>query len=221
MATEKQIAANRANAQKSTGPRTPEGKSASSQNSLKSGIYAKSLIIRGEDPAELETLRDDFYEIHRPQAADERALVDTLISSEWTLRRLRKCAAQIWESAFGLSEVIEDFRPPTMLADAFADSQPNFLNLQRLIDAADRAFHRALADLRRLQSSRPPSQPAESKPPSVEMASFPQNPVDPPAHPQFLETGAPGAASEASLTADPAPPYAESLLSNVENEPRL
>jgi hypothetical protein len=96
MATPAQIAANRLNAQKSTGPRTAEGKAASSTNALKSGIYAQSLIVRGEDPAELEALREDFYTAHQPESADERALVDTLVHSEWTLRRLRKCAAQLW-----------------------------------------------------------------------------------------------------------------------------
>jgi hypothetical protein len=45
MTTEKQIAANRANAQESTGPRTAVGKAASSANALKSGIYAKFLLI--------------------------------------------------------------------------------------------------------------------------------------------------------------------------------
>jgi hypothetical protein len=50
MASQKQTEANRLNAQKSTGPRGapsgPEGKAASSMNALKSGIDAKSQIIR-------------------------------------------------------------------------------------------------------------------------------------------------------------------------------
>ena len=56
MATEKQTAANRENAQKSTGPRTAEGKARSSQNALKTGIDAQSEIIRGESREKLETL---------------------------------------------------------------------------------------------------------------------------------------------------------------------
>jgi len=54
MATDRQIAANRANAQKSTGPRTQAGKAASSANAIKSGVYAQSTLIPGEDPAEYE-----------------------------------------------------------------------------------------------------------------------------------------------------------------------
>ena len=43
-----QMAANRANAQKSTGPRTEEGKAISSQNALKHGVYSRSDILDGE-----------------------------------------------------------------------------------------------------------------------------------------------------------------------------
>ena len=50
MASQKQTEANRLNAQKSTGPRSVEGKAASRMNALKSGIDARSNFIRGEDP---------------------------------------------------------------------------------------------------------------------------------------------------------------------------
>ena len=44
----------------STGPRTAEGKAASSQNSFKHGLYSKQLVIQGEDPAELDALKADL-----------------------------------------------------------------------------------------------------------------------------------------------------------------
>ena len=44
--------ANLLNAQRSTGPRTEEGKAASSLNSLKHGLTAKTVVLPGEDPAE-------------------------------------------------------------------------------------------------------------------------------------------------------------------------
>jgi hypothetical protein len=113
MPTLKQLEANRRNALKSTGPRTPGGKAASSTNALKTGIYAKSLIIPGEDVAELETLIADFYEIHQPAAADERSLVDTLIVNEWTLRRLRKAECQIWDTSIQSGLQKTGAPPPT------------------------------------------------------------------------------------------------------------
>ena len=48
MPSERQLAANRLNAQKSTGPRTLEGKARASQNAFKTGVHAESQIIRGE-----------------------------------------------------------------------------------------------------------------------------------------------------------------------------
>jgi hypothetical protein len=44
-ATKKQLAANRRNAQKSTGPKTADGKAASSQSHLKHGLYSGNIIV--------------------------------------------------------------------------------------------------------------------------------------------------------------------------------
>ncbi len=49
--TEKQRAANRANAQHSTGPRSPEGKAIVSQNAVKHGVLAQAAIPRGLEPS--------------------------------------------------------------------------------------------------------------------------------------------------------------------------
>src|SRR5882757_1256172 len=68
MATPAQINANRANAQKSTGPRSQEGKSVSRFNALQHGLDAKSVIIPGEDPAEYEQLAQDYQAEFRPLA---------------------------------------------------------------------------------------------------------------------------------------------------------
>ena len=52
MTTEAQVLANRSNAQKSTGPRTPEGKAAVAQNAVQHGLLAQEVVIKGEDPQE-------------------------------------------------------------------------------------------------------------------------------------------------------------------------
>ena len=56
MASDQQIKANQANAQLSHGPTSPEGKAKSSQNALKTGLYAKSRILRTENPEEYAEL---------------------------------------------------------------------------------------------------------------------------------------------------------------------
>jgi len=59
MATPAQILANRTNAQKSTGPRSAEGKAVSRFNALKHGLDAESIVLPGEDPADYEALARD------------------------------------------------------------------------------------------------------------------------------------------------------------------
>src|ERR1039457_7017473 len=72
MATPQQIAANRQNAQKSTGPRTPEGKAASSQNAFKSGLDADSQFCYGEQRADFYRLQVEYFTRFSPQSPEER-----------------------------------------------------------------------------------------------------------------------------------------------------
>ncbi len=55
MSTEAQKLANRRNAQKSTGPRTPQGKAAVSQNAVKHGLLAAHVVITSESQADTST----------------------------------------------------------------------------------------------------------------------------------------------------------------------
>ena len=87
MATEKQITANRANALKSTGPRTPDGKLISSLNSLRHGMLAKSLLIRGESLDRFRALLATFYLHFQPRNAVENGLVDSLAAARWRQMR--------------------------------------------------------------------------------------------------------------------------------------
>src|ERR1700719_4827382 len=102
MAPIQQIEANRLNSQKSTGPRTVEGKLRSSQNALKSGIDAESLIIHGEDRAALEALTQEYVDRFHPTTPAQPHYVDILIRNDWQIRRLAKVDAQIWEDELAL-----------------------------------------------------------------------------------------------------------------------
>ena len=54
MATQSQIEANRRNAQKSTGPRSEEGKQTSARNATKFGLFSRHVLLPGDDEAEFE-----------------------------------------------------------------------------------------------------------------------------------------------------------------------
>lgn len=76
MATAAQIQANRLNAQKSTGPRTPEGKERASQNAIKHGLLAREAVVRGEDPGEFEVYREEMLEDLSPAGTVETMLAE-------------------------------------------------------------------------------------------------------------------------------------------------
>jgi hypothetical protein len=188
MATDRQLAANRANALKSTGPRTPAGKTASATNALKSGIYAKSLLIPGEDPAEYDALRQEQYDHFDPANPDERDLLDLLIRQKWQLRRLQDCYDQLWFGAVNRDLQSEYHDPDTPLTRPFNLNEENFSKLSRMIHAADRAMHRARTALIRTQEKRLRTQPPP--PPPAELASFPPKAVtDPELPPPPHENG--------------------------------
>jgi hypothetical protein len=107
MSTLSQIEANRRNAGHSTGPRTAEGKAASSMNALKSGIDAQSSVIPGEDAAVLAALTERLYQDCQPQTEIESILVDNIIRASWRLRRFDRIDAEL------LIHAIEDTNYPS------------------------------------------------------------------------------------------------------------
>ena len=81
--TEKQLAANRANAEKSTGPRTAEGKARSSQNARTHGLRSEShIILRLEDKAQLDELQAAAFADYRPINRQEVAAVEREFEQE-------------------------------------------------------------------------------------------------------------------------------------------
>lgn len=78
------------NPKQSGGPATRAGKLASSQNALKSGAYANSLLFPGEDEAAFQSLQEAFIKDWMPQDATEQELVRKLTSLVWKMRRLER-----------------------------------------------------------------------------------------------------------------------------------
>src|SRR5580765_7129182 len=171
MPTLRQIEANRRNAQKSTGPTSVTGKAASSMNALKTGIYAKSLVLPSEKLADLEQLIDEYYESHNPATPEARSLVDDLIYGEWLKRRLRAAETQIWAY-----DHQENYRPDPKypLGQTAANRGKAFAQLQWRMECTRRASRQALQDLQELQAQATPAQNVEpvAEPP-VESAPKP------------------------------------------------
>ncbi|MBP7050360.1 MAG: hypothetical protein KBE65_05035 [Phycisphaerae bacterium] len=90
MATMVQIQANRLNAQKSTGPRTAEGKETASRNAIKHGLLARDAVIQGEDPADFETYREGMLQELHPAGAVETMLAERVVGLSWRLQRAER-----------------------------------------------------------------------------------------------------------------------------------
>src|SRR5271163_1414051 len=88
MSSEKQIAANGVNARKSTGPRTPEGKTKVSINAVKHGLTARDLILPGENPDDLDLFYADFLTALAPQGPIENFLAEKIASDAWRILRV-------------------------------------------------------------------------------------------------------------------------------------
>jgi hypothetical protein len=108
MATAAQIQANRANAQKSTGPRTPEGKEKASQNAVRHGLLAREAVIQGEDPEEFELYREGMLEELAPAGPVEAMLAERVVGLSWRLRR----AERLQNAAFA---ALDDGTPTPLL----------------------------------------------------------------------------------------------------------
>ncbi len=134
LAKPKRAEINRANALHSTGPTTPQGKLASSRNSLKHGLASGEIIIPGEDPAAFDALLQDLLQEHQPANATEELLVNQMAQSYWLAQR----ALRMQNECFTENGVDEK-----RLA--------LFLRYQT---THDRAFHKALATLIRLRRGR-------------------------------------------------------------------
>jgi hypothetical protein len=87
MANERQIAANRDNARKSTGPKTIEGKLSSRGNALRHGLTGESVISCLEDRNEYMAFEAEIVADYAPSSTIEQIMVARLASILWRLRR--------------------------------------------------------------------------------------------------------------------------------------
>jgi hypothetical protein len=140
MSSTPQLTANQANAQHSTGPRTDEGKARVSQNALRHGLTARHLVIRDDEREEYADLLNSLSSELDPQGAVETVAFHELLHAAWSLHRFRRIEAEASRGS------VEDFTDPatTTVLD----------RLTRYQSRAQRAWQRALHELRVLQTNR-------------------------------------------------------------------
>ena len=147
-----QLAANRRNAQKSTGPKTAEGKAAASQNALRHGLTAGKILCDGERRADFASFTAALREALAPGDEVEEQLAERIILSAWRLRRAARAeAGLIW--GWGANTHPHYLYGGETCAARLFSARPESA-LSRYEAALDRALGRAYAMLERRQAAR-------------------------------------------------------------------
>lgn len=153
MATQAQIAANRKNAQKSTGPKTPRGKRTASQNALAHGFTAAAPVITGEDPAAFSEFRSQLLTELRPRGPLETMLADRIIDLSWRLKRTGRLQIATFDTLTGADQ--PEGQPDPLALGRIAVSDFSSANvLDRLLmheRRIEQSLYKTMLELQRLQ----------------------------------------------------------------------
>ena len=167
MATPAQIAANKQNAQKSTGPKTEEGKATSSRNRLSHGFASSAVLIDDENPEEFKGLLRGLTEEYKPVTDTEVILVEKMAQHQWLCLRAFRLQGMAFTDELRKSS---EFAIPKSLG-----------LLIRYHTTADRAFHRAHNELAKSQKERKKSEIGFEPQKAAEApAQTPPEPQEPP-----------------------------------------
>jgi hypothetical protein len=197
----------RINGAKSHGPKTEAGRRRSSQNALKHGLTAQSVVLPSEDPAEFQLLLTSYLDQFQPDGPAELHLVHQMVTAAWRLQRLPFIESQLYINAMERAQEYADHRldPSESLAESFerlANSN-SYPFLQRIESRLERTYSRALRNLIQLQRLRKPHQPPGDAPAPSEnkfCTNEPTQPVQPNGH---------LALDRAATVAKPTPPVIE------------
>ncbi len=189
MATEAQVLANRLNAQKSTGPRTVEGKAAVAQNAVKHGLSARLDVIRGEDQAEFDLQREAMLGELVPVGLGESMLAERVVSLSWRLQRVERMQNEVFDALLAdksspLARLAQSLLPQELgqaqdeteadedlaLGRAVIRDFANSRVLDRLLmyeRRIERSLYKTMAELRHLQLLRATGHPTAGATPQA------------------------------------------------------
>ena len=236
MSSKAQIEANRQNAQKSTGPKTEEGKAAVSQNAIKHGLTARQDVIATESQELYDLRRDQMLEELNPTGLIEKMLAERIVSLSWRLDRaatmqtdalnsmmVDQCyfpssAAEHATSPRSYPTRSEYFTPNTdlLLGCAVRNDIRDNKVLDRLLmyeRRIERSLYKTMAELRDIQKSRKQSQSRTTEEKSIVRQSK-EFTLDSDSGPQQ-----PG--NEPTRTYSPETSHTQTQKENMQNKPNL
>jgi hypothetical protein len=249
VASSGQFAANRANAARSTGPTSAEGKARSAQNARKHGFFAAAYsIVRFEDAQEVANLREDAMNFYQPVNSQETFAVEHIALAQQAMLRIIRLEAGLFMAC--MNEAIGQSHPPPVELDRFAlpdvqlthtqhrnlllgdgfqrsAAKSNGLSLcLRYAAQAERHYRRAIDDFNRLKALRP--DPTVADPSGADLLVCVPRDHNPPPQPNptapatFDETNPfPPEPEQTEALPDPAPPLSDPYPEPVPPAPPL
>jgi hypothetical protein len=163
----RRTAANRRNAQLSTGPRSDNGKSKISLNALKTGLTGHTVLLPGDDHEIYQWYVQRFMRQYTPVGSRENELVQSLADHRWRLERIPGLEKNIYALArIEFQNLYPEYgsviREGLIEAKTFLAYQKQLNNLNIQEARLRRHFEKDLAELRQLQAERREAQEAES-----------------------------------------------------------
>ena len=157
--TDRQLAANRANAQLSTGPTSPQGKAKASLNAVRSALTGRTVLLPTDDAAEYERYIRAYQDELKPVGQRESDLVQSIADSSWRLARIPGLEMAIY--AQGRIQFAESFndhdaslRPGLIELHTLLAYEKQLRNLQLQEARLHRRREKDIAELRRLHEER-------------------------------------------------------------------
>jgi hypothetical protein len=160
MASTRQIAANKGNASLPRGPLSEAAAAAIRENPLKHGLTAKHVVLSFEDFTGYHDLRASIVMEYLPKTPQEHRLADQVAQSYWRLLRSRRVETATFENRLGSlkSRLNVDPKAPIDndegLSICMSNHAKDFDTLRRYETAIERAWYRAIRELRAAQKER-------------------------------------------------------------------
>ena len=145
MTSTSRVQANRENAKRSTGPKTPEGKAASSKNATTHGLSSTFRVLAHEDAAAFAALNDELKAEFKPATTHQKFLVEQMAQNRWRLERTRRYESIALEQLLG---EIDETNPEAVIVSNMSRKVANIFDLlRRYANDAERSYFKAHAAL--------------------------------------------------------------------------
>lgn len=162
MTSERKVAANRANAARSTGPRTDDGKAVACRNALRHGLFASESLLPSEDGEALVAFEGRLRAELAPVGEFEALLVDRIVAAAWRLRRLHRVEVNLFRHHMeegALTTALAYWDGPVKRDEGYAfrvDAKNGdaLSKLSRYESTIERSLLKAVHELQRLQTLR-------------------------------------------------------------------